>query len=241
MEKGDRSAGPTGFFLPGRPLLLLLALLLLSSCAGRYTVGQGTASGFRELKGDKKTVIASWYGPDFHGKPTASGEIFDMHALTCAHREYPFGTRLLVTSARAGREVECIVNDRGPFIPGRDLDLSYAAARQIGLIGPGTQWVSIEPVGRDLRYVKYIRYGVMEGPLTLQIGAFRDESNAQRLKTALELRYQDVFLTEAKVGGVKYYRVRVGRFASKADAADRGRTLAEEGYSVLITHHEQQI
>ncbi|MFO0752490.1 MAG: septal ring lytic transglycosylase RlpA family protein [Thermodesulfovibrionales bacterium] len=265
-ERARRGRPPCLHSIGHSLLLLLFALPVLSSCAGRYVVTPGAVSeepaakgpserrekstpertqqepsGPPERKGDKKTILASWYGPDFHGKPTASGEVFDMYALTCAHRDYPFGTRLRVVSARAGKEVECIVNDRGPFVPGRDLDLSYAAARQIELIGPGTQWVSIEPVGRDLRYVKYIRYGVLEGPLTLQIGAFRDESNAQRLKRALELRYRDVYLMEANAGGVKYYRVRVGRFASKADAANRGRALAEEGYSVLITHYEQQI
>ncbi|MBZ0156160.1 MAG: septal ring lytic transglycosylase RlpA family protein [Alphaproteobacteria bacterium] len=258
MKGGARRDRSTGVPLLGRSLLLLLSLSFLSSCTGKYASIPGTvpgepaaksppekkrqvSPGFQELKGDSKTAIASWYGPDFHGKPTASGEIFNMYALTCAHREYPFGTKLRVVSAQADKEVECIVNDRGPFIPGRDLDLSYAAARQIELIGPGTQSVSIEPVGRDLRYVKYIRYGVVEGPLTLQIGSFRDESNARRLKRALELRYQDVYVMEANVGGAKYYRVRVGRFTSKADAAGMGRTLAEEGYNVLITKYEQQI
>ncbi|MEW6676132.1 MAG: septal ring lytic transglycosylase RlpA family protein [Nitrospirota bacterium] len=71
--------------------------------------------------------MASWYGPDFHGRPTSSGELFNMYALTCAHREHPFGTRLKVTNISNNKTVSCVINDRGPFVSGRDLDLSYAA------------------------------------------------------------------------------------------------------------------
>lgn len=164
-----------------------------------------------------------------------------MHALTCAHREYPFGTKLKVLNPKNNKVVECTVNDRGPFIAGRELDLSYAAARRIDLIGPGTQTVFIEPVGRDMRYAKYIRYGVLDATLTLQIGSFRDEFNAKRLKMALELKYKNVYIMEANVGGAKYYRVRLGKFNSKADAVNIGKSLADEGFNVLITKFEQQI
>ncbi|MFZ6016669.1 MAG: septal ring lytic transglycosylase RlpA family protein [Nitrospirota bacterium] len=71
--------------------------------------------------------MASWYVPDFHGRPTSSGELFNMYAFTCAHREHPFGTRLKVTSISNNKTVSCVINDRGPFVSGRDLDLSYAA------------------------------------------------------------------------------------------------------------------
>ena len=198
-------------------------------------------SGFQELKGERRHITASWYGPDFHGKPTACGELFNMHALTCAHKEYPFGTKLRVVNSLNSKEVECIVTDRGPFIAGRDLDLSYAAAKRIDLIGPGTSKVMIEPLGRDLRYVKYIRYGVSNGVLTIQIGSFKDESNAKRLKMALELHYKNAYIMEANVGGSKYYRVRLGKYNSKGDASRGGTALAEEGYNVLITNFEQQI
>lgn len=194
-----------------------------------------------QTKGERRAVVASWYGPDFNGKPTSSGELFNMYALTCAHKEYPFGTILHVINARNNKEVECIVNDRGPFVAGRDLDLSFAAAKKIDLIGTGTSTVLIEPVGRDMRYVKYVKYGA-HGPIaTIQIGAFRDESNAKRLKIALELRYSGVYIIAADVGGAKYYRVRVGKFASGSEAAAVGKTLADEGYNVLITRFEQQI
>jgi rare lipoprotein A len=88
----------------------------------------------------------SWYGPRFHGRQTANGEIFDMNELTAAHRDMPFGTQLLVTCPQNGRSVLVRVNDRGPFIPGRDLDLSLAAARELGIEMQGLAWVRMEPV-----------------------------------------------------------------------------------------------
>jgi rare lipoprotein A len=202
---------------------------------------QQEPSGFQPFKGERQSIVASWYGPDFNGKPTASGEIYNMNAYTCAHKEYPFGTKLKVTSARNNKETECIVNDRGPFVAGRDLDLSYACAKSIDLIVTGTQRVYIEPQGRDLHYVKYIRYGAVNGTLTIQVSSFKDESNAKRLKSGLELRYQNVYILESNVKGEKYYRVRVGKFGSKSDASMTGKTLADEGYNVLITHYEQAI
>ena len=247
---------------PRYSLLVLLTALLASCSSARYGTISDNAGGipsgpaseksadrpsdkktyaFQEFKGDRRHVVASWYGPDFHGKPTSSGEPFNMYALTCAHREYPFGTKLKVVNRQNNKEVECIVNDRGPFVAGRDLDLSYAAARKIDLIGPGTCPVSVEPVGRDLRYVRYIKYSVSEGTMTIQVGSFRDEANAKRLKMALDLKYKNAYVMEANVGGAKYFRVRIGKFNNKSDAAALGKSLADEGYSVMITKFEQQI
>jgi len=230
------------------PLWLIALCGLMASCAGRTTVAPGTLSSMpvqspasQEIKGERKTIVASWYGPDFHGKPTSSGELFNMYALTCAHREYPFGTRLLVTNPRNNKEVECVVNDRGPFVAGRDLDLSYAAAKKIDIIGPGTAAVIIEPEGRDMRYVKYVKYDVRGPVVTIQVASFRDESNANRLGKALELQYSGVYIITADIDGTKYYRVRIGKFTAGSKAAELGKTLADEGYNVLITKFEQQI
>lgn len=90
----------------------------------------------------EQTGEASWYGRQHHGKPTASGETYDMHKLTAAHPSLPLGTRVLVTNLDNGRTVEVRINDRGPFVSGRVLDLSYAAARRLGAIGDG-----VVPVG----------------------------------------------------------------------------------------------
>ncbi|MCX5718141.1 MAG: septal ring lytic transglycosylase RlpA family protein [Nitrospirae bacterium] len=192
---------------------------------------------------EAKHIVASWYGPDFHGKLTSSGEPYNMHANTCAHKEYPFGTKLKVTNIANNKNVECTVNDRGPFIPGRDLDLSYACAKEIELIGPGTGKVITEYLGRDMRYIKYIKYSPTggSGPFTIQIGSYKDLSNATRMKASLEFKYSKVYITEAEISGSKYYRVRVGKFNSKDDAYTLAKALADEGYNTLIAPYEERI
>jgi rare lipoprotein A len=94
--------------------------------------------------GGHQSGVASWYGPGFHGRRTANGEVYDQYELTAAHQTLPLGTRALVTSITNGRSVEVRINDRGPFVDGRIVDLSYAAARVIGMIGPGTMPVRLE-------------------------------------------------------------------------------------------------
>lgn len=186
-------------------------------------------------------VVASWYGPKFHGRPTASGEIFNMYDLTCAHRTMPFGTKLRVTNPENGRSVIVTVNDRGPFVEGRDLDLSYGAARAIGLVEKGVGIVKIEYIGRDMRYVKrvpgIIKRASLSGILTIQVGSFRNKENAERLKRGLEFKYVDVYITSAIVRGKRFYRVRIGKFRDYRDAYSVARELAEEGYAILITSY----
>lgn len=214
-----------------RYLLLYFSLVLIAGCAAaRY-----------KTYPEPGYAVASWYGPDFHGKPTSSGEIFNMYALTCAHKEYPFGTRLEVTNISNNKTVNCIVNDRGPFVEGRDLDLSYAAAKEIGLIEQGIGNVRVEYTGRDVSYIKEVRYISNTGPFTIQVGSFRDISNAARLRTALELKYNKVYITETEIDGNKFYRVRIGKFHIKDDVYLLSKTLADEGYDVFITNYEGTI
>jgi rare lipoprotein A len=87
---------------------------------------------------------ASWYGPSFHGQETASGEPFNRHAMTAAHRTLPLGTKAKVTNLETGQEVHVTINDRGPYVPGRHLDLSQAAAKKIGITKKGVAKVKIE-------------------------------------------------------------------------------------------------
>jgi rare lipoprotein A (peptidoglycan hydrolase) len=114
----------------GVKMFIGLALLGLLSCSKEPT---------HTLQG-----VASWYGYPHHGRTTASGRRFDMYELTAAHRTLPLGTRLRVTNLRNGRSVEVIVTDRGPFVKNRVIDLSYAAARQIRMVGPGTVPVQLK-------------------------------------------------------------------------------------------------
>jgi rare lipoprotein A len=118
----------------------LLAVIVASTAcspAGRASVRPGH---------DAWLAVASWYGPKYHGRRTANGEVYDMNGLSAAHRTLPFGTKLRVTSLSSRRSVVVRVNDRGPFIDGRDLDLSYGAAKEIGLVHEGVAKVKIERV-----------------------------------------------------------------------------------------------
>jgi len=181
-------------------------------------------------------VTASWYGPKFHGKPTSSGERFNMYDLTCAHKTFKFGTKLRVTNPDNGKSVIVTVNDRGPFVEGRDLDLSYGAAKAIDFVEKGVGKVWIEYMGRDTRYAKKIPFEPLETTdlLTIQVGSFIDESNANRLKKGLEYKYDDVYITTVYIKGQKYHRVRIGKFSSYESAYSTAEKLAEEGYSTLI-------
>jgi rare lipoprotein A len=219
-----------------RHLVFLPVLLLILSCTS------ATKKDYIPEPGGEY-VTASWYGPKFNGRPTASGERFDMHGLTAAHKYLPFGTELRVTNPDNGRSVNVKVNDRGPFIRGRDLDLSYGAARAIGMDKKGVGRVKIEYLGRDMRYVKRIAYRtdakiVSRGLLTIQVGSFEDKENAMRLKKGLEFAYNDVTVSSALVRGKTFYRVRVGMFKNRSSAVEVAEKLADEGYAIFIKTKE---
>lgn len=133
-------------------LLSSFVLLMLSACSSTV-VYSNNISPKQEKKQETKQntnyngyedMVASFYGEDYHGKMTANGEIFDMNAMTCAHKTLPFGTLLLVLNPDTQQSVEVTVNDRGPFIEGRDLDLSKAAAEKIGLLSEGVKTVKVK-------------------------------------------------------------------------------------------------
>lgn len=159
-----------------------------------------------------------------------------MYSYTCAHKEYPFGTRLRVTNVSNNRSVVCVVNDRGPFVEGRDIDLSYACAKKIGLIGPGTGKVFLEMEGRDMSYVKKARIETQDrlGPFAVQLGSFTGSTNAIRLKTGLSLEYGNVYIQESDQGGKKFYRVRMGDYADFNTAVSVAGKLGREGYQTIV-------
>lgn len=138
--------------------------------------------------------LASWYGHPYHGRKTASGEVYDMYQLTAAHKTLPIGTRVEVTNQTNGKQVEVRINDRGPFIEGRVIDLSYAAAKEIEMIGPGMATVNLRPLD-----VASTRFGV-------QVGTFRERENALRLHERLSRRHPPVSIAESG----ELYRVLVG-------------------------------
>ena len=116
------------------PLVVALtALAWLAGCSRAVMIPPSVPP----VAGTEEVGMASWYGAAHHGRRTASGEVFDMNRLTAAHRTLPFGTRLLVTNRDTSQSAEVRVNDRGPFVKGRILDVSYAAGRLLGAVGPG--------------------------------------------------------------------------------------------------------
>lgn len=138
------------------PLILLGAFSLLITLAGcgrsvRKSSAHVPAPPQPARIGSTETGIASWYGYPYHGRPTASGEIYDMEQLTAAHRTLPFQTWLDVTNLSNGKHVEVRVTDRGPFVDGRILDLSHAAAREIGMLGTGTAKVRLKVIAPPVK------------------------------------------------------------------------------------------
>jgi len=115
----------------------------LPEIVSSYRASQSSRSA---LPSASREVIASWYGSEFHEKPTASGQTFDMHKNTLAHRTLPIGTKVRLINRNNGKVAEGIVNDRGPYIKGRDVDVSYALAKQLGFVRKGTIKLIIEPI-----------------------------------------------------------------------------------------------
>jgi rare lipoprotein A len=180
-----------------------------------------------------QTGVASWYGPGFHGKLTASGKIYDQHDLTAAHQTLPLGTRVMVVNVKNGRSTEVTITDRGPFAKGRILDLSYAAAQTLGMIGSGTVPVRIEVIDGPVKIEK-IRDRL---DYTLQIGSFADMENAARLKDQLGKGFaqpSEVTIVPFRRNESTYYRVQAGIFSSRSDAETQAKQFVSQGLPVVI-------
>ncbi len=198
--------------------ILLGAVALLSACAtNRFE---------KPRVGAAQRGIASWYGEPFHGRATASGEIYDMHQLTAAHKELPLGTVVKVRNLENGKTVTVRVNDRGPFVKGRIIDLSLGAAKQISMVGPGTAKVEMTVV----------RLGSgppgpnMSTRFTVQVGAFQERVNAERLREELAADHSDVEL----IRDGQWHRVRVGRFSSQSQADEVRKALRRKGLPAMV-------
>jgi rare lipoprotein A len=177
-----------------------------------------------------QTGIASWYGPGFHGSATASGDIYNQGDLTAAHQTLPLGTRVSVTNLENGSSTQVTINDRGPFAQGRIIDLSYAAAQSIDMVGPGTALVRVDIIDSPTR-IQTIRPSL---DYTLQVGSFSQLENAQQLRDRLAKSFSDVTITPLQFKDSNYYRVHLGTFSDRAAAEEQARQLTQSGYSVII-------
>jgi rare lipoprotein A len=171
--------------------------------------------------------VASWYGSDFHGKRTSSGEVYDMYQLTCAHNTFPLGSLVIVTNLENGRSVELKVTDRGPFVKERIIDLSYAAARIVGMWEKGTALVRVEGLGPLIE---------LNQPFMLQVGSFADEANAQRMAAQLRNQFDNVSVATMETPTQKYHRVRIGPFETREKATIMAERVSQAGFNVLVTN-----
>ena len=178
-----------------------------------------------------QTGIASWYGPGFHGKPTASGIIYNQHDLTAAHQTLPLGTRVLVSNLDNGRSIEVLINDRGPFAKGRIIDLSYAAAETLGMIGPGTIPVRIEVIDSRANKISLIKDSL---DYTLQLGSFSVFENARQLRDRVASKFSEVAIVPLNTNTSTFYRVQLGEFSSRSSAEEQARRVTQAGYPVVI-------
>ena len=175
--------------------------------------------------------VASWYGIPFDGHRTSNGEIYDMHQFTAAHRTLPFNAVVRVTNLQNGKQTEVRINDRGPFVANRVIDLSMSAALAIDMVGPGTAQVRLEIIAGPNPTVGF--FGV-------QVGAFLQQENAERLKTQLQVTYSPVSIVTYDSPNGLFYRVRVGRFATQ-DAARQlaGQLHANDQFTTFVVRLDE--
>lgn len=177
-------------------------------------------------EGFVETGIASWYGEDFHGRPTALGEPYNMYAMTAAHKTLPLPTRVRVTNLENGRSAELRVNDRGPFVDDRVIDLSYSAARELGVYRRGTARVRVEALEAGGSPAPSSAAG---GYTYLQTGAFAYRDNADKLYSRIRQAGISGVYVRRKGNGV--YAVWVGPLENGRHTARLRRQLSEIGIS----------
>ena len=210
----------------------LLTLLINSACSAPK-VQVRTEKGRRAEYG-----LASWYGKKFHGRLTANGEVYDMYKVSAAHKTLPLGTIVKVTNRKNGISLKVRINDRGPFVRGRIIDLSYGGAKALGMVEDGVVPARVETLQLgDNRYVKSGRIITSKVSMsyTVQTGSFLEKENDLELKRLLETRYKTVFIQEWNDQRHVYYRVRVGKFSQEKDAQNLCLQLKRDNYTAFVT------
>ncbi|MFK4764135.1 septal ring lytic transglycosylase RlpA family protein [Desulfobaculum sp. SPO524] len=176
--------------------------------AGKRYHPLAKADGFRQ------EGLASWYGKKFHGRKTSNGERYNMYDMTCAHKILPMNTVVRVTNKTNGKSAVFRVNDRGPFVQSRIVDLSYTGAKRLGVVKPGTAPVVLEAIGMAGDSTISVSRSVATGRYYIQVGSFTVRSNAERLRAALKDRgYTQSRIQRAEISGQTYWRVQAGVFA----------------------------
>jgi rare lipoprotein A len=261
------------FILTLRLILLAVALHALAGCgttphitpppSGRkqpakatqrpYVIRGKTYYPIPNAEGYRETGIASWYGKPFHGRKTSNGETYDMHAPTAAHKTLPMGTMLLVKNLENGRTTVVRINDRGPFVQDRIIDLSYKAAKDIDMIRKGTAKVSITALGEALAQgappEAHLKKGVLaskkktpalkhadfdRGRFYIQVGSFEKHAQARKLARKFAARGRDVIIQEFPAAGTHLYRVMIFSSTSLKKARAEKRYLGQHGFPYAL-------
>jgi rare lipoprotein A len=197
---------------------VVVMVFLTVGCAHRGTPPVSTRPSAPVEEGWSEKGVASWYGDPYHGRRTASGEVYDMYAMTAAHKTLPFGTVVRVDRRDTGADVTVRINDRGPFIRGRIIDLSFAAAQVIGLDIDGVTPVKITVVGSEAAPPPPPAAPPSAEPEScfwVQVAAFGEVSNARRAQETLAAAGESAVVLE---GIDALYRVRLGPFTDRKEA-----------------------
>jgi len=237
-------SGNGGYVKTGKPYQI----------AGKWYYPLASATGYNE------TGTASWYGTKFHGRKTANGERYDMHAMSAAHKTLPMPSMVRVTNLENGRSVVVRVNDRGPFVKSRIIDLSYAAATSLGYDQQGTARVRVETLSshssnvgqqqstqprlysntaisttipdRPATPIRTYQSNPSEGNIYVQLGAFSSSINATQLKDTLSTSFPNIRVHH--INSADFYRVRIGPYQNPPETEQVILTLQEQGYNNAI-------
>ena len=186
---------------------------------------------------------ASFYADKFEGRPTASGEKYRRNEFTAAHRNLPFGTVVRVTNLENGREVVVRINDRGPFVKGRIIDLSRAAAEALGFIQDGIARVRVEQIseGRVEQYFSGNGESFIPSGWSLQLASFSQKSNAAGFMKAMAAQFSDpIFMEVNEKNNIPYYRILIGPFSSKSQALSKKDEIAGSFPTALLREHPEK-
>jgi len=208
----------------------MLAGLALTGCAKKHPTARTPAP---PLVRSGETGLASWYGHPYHGRPAANGEIYDMEALTAAHRTLPFGTWVRVVNLSNDKTIDVRITDRGPFVENRIIDLSHAAAVAIDLIGPGVARVRLDILSVPTVAPRENWYGV-------QAGAFLDPERAERMRASLERAFGPAHLVQ-RADSPTLWRVVVGRVPSVEAATALAQRVRQESGTAFVVRLDPSI
>jgi rare lipoprotein A len=201
-----------------------------------YEIGGVRYEPLDSAHGFVQAGIASWYGKQFHGRKTSNGEVYNMYEMTAAHKTLPMNTWVRVHNLENDRRIVVRINDRGPFVRGRIIDLSYTGANRIGIVEKGTAKVKITALGEATAYAGKSRNPVTFKPVdywtgnfTTQVGAFQVKANAENYRLKLSKTYPNAHIVVYTDGRGTFYRVRIGRFTNLEDAERFVEKIAENG------------